>query len=83
MGLCVVECVYLSLRYLTLIISTYEIVRMAAQFFSSLCWLFWAAMYSFLLLFYLSCKFNSILRVQIKLHVVVVVVVVVVVFVAV
>ena len=73
MGLCVVVCVFLSLRYLTLIIiSTDEILRMAAQFFISLCWLFWAAMYSFLLLFYLSCKFNSILGVQIKLHVVVV-----------
>ena len=44
--LCVVVFVYLSLRYLTLIISTDEILRMTAQFFISisLCWLFWAAM---------------------------------------
>ena len=36
---------------------------MAAQFFISLCWLFWAAMYSFL--FCLFCKFNSIFGVYI------------------
>ena len=59
MCLCTVVCVYLRLRYLTLIISTDGILRMAAQFFISLCWLFWAVMYSFL--FYLFCKFNSIL----------------------
>ena len=34
---------------------------MAAQFFIWLCWLFWAAMYSSLFLFYLFCNFNSIL----------------------
>ena len=57
--LCVVVCVYLSLRYLTLIISTYEILRMASQFFISVCWLFWADMYTFRFLFYVFCKFNS------------------------
>ena len=41
-------CLYLRLRYLTLIISTDKILRMAAQFFISLCWLFWAVMYSFI-----------------------------------
>ena len=51
----------MCLRYLTLIISTDETLRMAAQFFISLCWLFWAAMYSSLFLFYLFCIFNSIL----------------------
>ena len=42
---------------------------MAAQFFISLCWLFWAAMYSFLFLFYLVlCQFNLIpFWVQIRL----------------
>ena len=42
---CVCVCVYLILRYLTLIISNDEILRMAAQFFISLSWLFWAVMY--------------------------------------
>ena len=59
--LCVVVCVYLSLRYLTLVISTDEILRMTAQFFISLCQLFWAAMCSSLYLFILFCKFRSIL----------------------
>ena len=65
MCLCIDLCVYL--RYLSLTISTDEILSMAAQFIISLCWLFWAAMYSFLFLSYLFCKFHSIFWVQIKL----------------
>ena len=60
MCLCVVVCVYLRLRYLTLITSTDEIVRVVTQFFISLCCLFWSAMYSSIFLFYLFCKFNLI-----------------------
>ena len=77
MCLCVVVCVYLRLRYLTLRISIDEILRMAAQFFISLCWLFWASMYSFLFLF--TCFVNLIRFWGINKVIVVVVVVVVVV----